>query len=196
MKNEIQAYPAPLLQKLTAGNDLEILTHLSRFKELGRVKMDLVLAVPSAERLPALAAQNRPAVLVTLAAAIKKALQNIKVKNGPDDTMIVEIADRLIDESNEDNLALEDVLLFLQELTSGKTGPLYDRLDMPTFFEHLETYRQRRWEALQNIRYEKEQQFKAMGGGGARSSEGSEETNRLDSFAGALNFFKENLKTK
>lgn len=87
----------------------------------------------------------------------------INLRVGLTEDQIITIATEIIEESKEDNLALEDVLLFLKDLITGKAGKIYDRMDVPTFFELFETYRQTRHDALQDIRYEQSVNYKALG---------------------------------
>lgn len=75
---------------------------------------------------------------------------------------IVELADMIIDQSHEDNLGLEDVLLFLSDLLTGKAGKIYDRLDIPTFFELFETYRQKRHDEMKSFRDDLDAQHRAL----------------------------------
>jgi hypothetical protein len=78
---------------------------------------------------------------------------------------MIEISDQIIEQSGEDNLALEDFLLFGQKFLVGEYGKIYDRMDVPTFFEFFEKYRQLRHEAILNVREEQHAQFKSMGEG-------------------------------
>lgn len=76
---------------------------------------------------------------------------------------ILDLADAIIDSSHEDFLAIEDVMLFLQGLTRGKYGALYESMDIPKFMEKFEIYRQERHTAYQDLKYEKHVQLKSMG---------------------------------
>lgn len=77
------------------------------------------------------------------------------------DEQIVELSLELIESAKEDNLGIEDVLLFLKDLITGKYK-IFDRLDIPTFFELFEKYRQDRHETLLNIQYERDCQYKIL----------------------------------
>ncbi len=57
---------------------------------------------------------------------------------------IYDLSLALIETAEEDNLAIEDIMLFLDGLPKFKYGKVYDRMDMPTFFEMLEVYREQR----------------------------------------------------
>lgn len=95
--------------------------------------------------------------------AITSAMMNINLRVGLNEDQITEIAEQIIEQSQEDNLSVEDVLLFLRELVTGKAGKIYDRMDIPTFFELFENYRERRHQAVLNIRYEEQANHKVLG---------------------------------
>lgn len=146
------------------GNKQAVNERLALYKQQGVIQFDRVLAIPSEERIPALIQQERgrERVSAVLSASIKSALDNINLRIGMNEDQIFDLAEEIIDQSTEDNLGIEDVLLFLKDLITGKAGKIYDRLDMPTFFELFETYRQQRHEKLQSIRYEQQQQYSAL----------------------------------
>jgi len=155
----------PFLNVLEGNSKLEITAYLSDFKERGVVNFTRSLAVPVTERIPMLSAtkEGYNRILIALSASIKSAMSNINLRVGLSEDQIVELADQIISESHEDNLALEDVLLFLQQLIAGKAGKIYDRMDIPTFFELFDNYREDRHKTLKNIRYEQEINHKSEG---------------------------------
>lgn len=67
---------------------------------------------------------------------------------------ILDLTDGIIDSANEDQLSIEDVLLFLKDLLMGKMGKITQVIDMPAFFEYFEVYRTKRYQTLEAIRYE------------------------------------------
>lgn len=154
-----------MLQNLIVGNKIAVNTHLSTFKERGVVVFPKVLAISSANRIPALATtqEGRGDLLVALTASIKSAFSNINLRVGLNEDQMIDLADAIIDQSSEDNLSLEDVLLFLQKLLVGDAGKIYDRMDIPVFFELFETYRQERHEAILRVREEQQSQYKSFG---------------------------------
>lgn len=147
--------------------------HLHAFKEHGMVKYDKTLQIPSKDRIPALTRSNEGYnfILTVLSARLKSTFENMNLKRPVNEDQLLNIAERIIDESHEDNLSVEDVLLFLQKLEVGKMGQIYDRMDMPTFFELFEHYRQDRYLALRYIQYELERNYKALGDN-TRTSDG------------------------
>lgn len=154
-----------LLTKLTSGDKLGVSSHLSRFKERGLIKFEKVFEIDHADRIPALVnnENGRDEVLIALTASLKSLFSNFNLRVGLNEDQLIEIADLIIEQSFEDNLAIEDFLLFSQKFLVGDYGKIYDRMDVPTFFEFFEKYRQARHDAILNIREEQHAQFKAMG---------------------------------
>lgn len=139
--------------------------HLARFKEAGVIKFERTLQIPMTERIPALVKDENGHfnVLTAIVASLKSALDNINLKKGLNEDQVIELAEVIIDQSHEDQLALEDILLFLNRLITGQAGTLYDRLDMPTFFELFESYREERYQALRHVQDEQHTNYRAMG---------------------------------
>jgi uncharacterized protein YciU (UPF0263 family) len=170
----------PFLSVLEQQDKVGIAVHLSQFKERGVINFGMALSVPTEERIPMLAKSpegyNR--LLIALSASLKSAMANINLRVGLSEDQLVELADQIITESSEDNLSLEDVLLFLQLLVTGKAGKIYDRLDIPTFFELFETYREDRHQALLNVRYEQSVNHRALGPTDRTSEETDKDAHR------------------
>lgn len=131
---------------------------------MGTINHRMVLMIPMDERIPALTSspEGRNHVLTLLTAALQAAFSNLNLRFGLTADQIVELADQLIDSSHEDQLGLEDILLFLGDLLTGKAGKIYDRMDIPLFFELFEGYRQKRYETLKNDEYERDVQYRAL----------------------------------
>lgn len=150
--------------------------HLRLFKEGGKVKHEKTLLIPSTERIPALTRSDEGynQVYMILVANLQQAFSNLNLRKGFNEDQLLELAELIIESASEDNLSLEDVLLFLQELVLGKAGKIFDRLDIPTFFELFEGYREQRYLALRYIQYEANANYKAAGDP-ARLSDGRED---------------------
>jgi len=164
------------------GNRQEIRNQLALYKQMGVIDFKAVLAIQSTERINYLAVQpkGRERVSAALAASIKSAFESLNLRVGMNIEQILDLADEIIDQSAEDNLALEDVLLFLQQLVTGKTGKIYDRMDIPTFFEMFEVYRQDRHDALSAIREQEQVNHKALGDPDRSSDNNTEEVAMKD----------------
>lgn len=153
-----------LLREIQAGNKTGVSMHLSTFKERGVVVYDKVLAIKSENRIPAMAKNEntRYELLVAITASLKSAFNNFNLAAGMSEDQIIDLAELIIGESEQDNLSLEDVLLFLQKLLTGECGKIFNRLDSPTFFELFEVYRQERHSEFIKIKNEKEVQMKTI----------------------------------
>lgn len=162
-----------LLQKLQQGDKMFVNMHLSKFKERGTIVFNKLFEISLDERIPALSKteDGKYQVLIALTASLKSMFSNINLRVGLNEDQLIEIAELVIDQSHEDNFALEDFLLFGQKFLVGEYGKIYDRMDVPTFFEFFEKYRQVRHESILAIREEEHAQFKSMGRGPSGTTE-------------------------
>lgn len=69
----------------------------------------------------------------------------------------------LIMTSEEDQLAIEDYVIFFKGALQGKYGKILDRLDQQTVFNLLEEYREQRWQALKKFREDESAAHKSLG---------------------------------
>lgn len=163
---------------------------LALYRERGFVDHKRTLAIPFNERIPELIKKEngREQVSMALAASILGAFQHIeKVKM--DASQIKGLAECIIDTAHEDQLSIEDVLLFLKDLLMGKFGKITQTLDTPAFFEYFEVYRTKRYQTLENIRYEVHLNQKNMGSG-SRSSVVKWDLKRGEDAATMLDLFE------
>lgn len=137
---------------------------LASFREKGMVKHERTLAIPMGQRLPELAKtpEGRKKASIAIASSMLSAFQHIDSAK-MSATTIKEIAEGIIDTSHEDQLSIEDVLLFLKDLLMGKYGKVTGALDMPRFFEIFEKYRDERYQTLKKIRWEEHLTYKSIG---------------------------------
>ena len=129
----------------------------------GQVDYPALLTIPSLERIPALALENRQAIHGAISVQLEAALEMFNLSQPMTPIQVVTLADLVIDEAQEDNLSIQDFYIFLGRLVAGKYGPVYNRLDVPTFLEKFELYRQDRHKAYLDARYEADINRKAMG---------------------------------
>lgn len=115
-------------------------------------------------RIPALTQtpEGRQKVSIAIAASMLSAFQHIDSAKMSAST-IKEIAEGIIDSSHEDQLSIEDILLFLKDMLMGKYGKITGALDMPRFFEIFERYRDERYKTLKKIREEEHLTYKSLG---------------------------------
>lgn len=162
------------------GSKGEVFNELCRFKEKGEaLPLKVIELVPVNERLPALAkmyGNNKIAGILSL--SITSALNNFNLRVAMTPDQIANLSYAILDEAEQDQLAIQDVLLFLDGMVKYKYGKVYDRMDMPTFFEMLEKYREERHLAFMNGKDEAHAQFKAMGDSNRTSQDIDKEANR------------------
>ena len=146
------------------GSAADVIAVLATYREKGVVNYKKTLEIPFSQRIPELIKQEdgRNRVVAAISASILSAFNNIeKAKMSAD--QILDLTDGIVDSSHEDQLSIEDVLLFLKDLILGKFGKITDKLDMPMFFEYFEKYRDKRYQTLEAIRYEEHLNRKNMG---------------------------------
>lgn len=120
--------------------------------------------IPVKDRLPGLVkTYGVDKMSGILAKAIGRALSSFNLRIGMSADQIVELSLMLLESSEEDQLAFEDIMLFLDGMVKNKYGKVYDRMDIPTFFELLENYREQRHKDFIRRKEEQEVQVKAFG---------------------------------
>ena len=158
---------------METGNRQQISLVLRDYKTTqGVIKYDKVLAIPLIDRIPALAEKNFTKIVTIITAALTLAFESMNLKRGMNQIQIVDLSEAIIDTAGEDNLAMEDLMLFLQKLVRGEYGAMYESMDIPKFMTAFEEYREQRWQQLNNIRYEQAAQHKVLGD--------TERTNQVD----------------
>jgi len=174
------SYTKHILNSLAKGDSGGLYNEMCRYKEKGEaLPLKVIELVPVSERLPALTkAYGAEKISGILSIAITKALNNFNLRVGMNAEQIMQLSYSLIDEAEQDQLAIQDILLFLDGMVKYKYGKVYDRMDMPTFFEMLEKYRDERHLAFMNGKEEAHAQFKAMGVSNRTSQDIDKENNR------------------
>ena len=169
-----------LLNLLVKGSKGDVFNELCRFKENGEaLPLKVIELVPVSERLPALAKMyGNDKIAGILSLSITRALNNFNLRVAMTPEQIADLSFAILDEAEQDQLAIQDVLLFLDGMIKFKYGKVYDRMDMPTFFEMLEKYREERHLAFMNGKEEAHAQFKAMGDSNRTSQDVDKEANR------------------
>lgn len=137
------------------GNKQEIMLVLKNFKlQTGGVNFPVIFEIPSEHRLPQLAKQDYQQTFALVAGGLTLAFETMNLSRSINESQILELSDTVLESASEDNLSLEDLMLFLQKLTRGEYGKLYESMDIPKFMDMFEVYREERFQALRNIREE------------------------------------------
>lgn len=153
---------------------------MCRYKVKGEPNhLAVIQNVPVSERLPALAKiYGTEKISGILSLAITKTLNSFNLRVGMNPSQVMELAYSLIEEAEQDQLAIQDILLFLEGLPKYKYGKVYDRMDMPTFYELFEVYREQRHKDYVNAKEEAHSQFKSMGDSNRMSNDADKDANR------------------
>ena len=154
----------PILAVMERKDSGGIREALAVFRDNGVVNHVKTLSIPMDQRIPALIEQTagRQRVSVALSSALVSAFQHIKHAK-LDADQVIELSEMIIDSAHEDQLSIEDVLLFLKDLLMGKYGKVSEGLDMPAFFEIFEKYRNERYRTLKKRRWEEHLTYKSLG---------------------------------
>lgn len=100
-----------------------------------------------------------------MGAAITVAMESLNLGRPMSGDQIVDLVDAIIDSSVEDQLALEDLVLFLQKLVRGEYSDTNSRMDIPIFMRLFEHHRQQRYRALKSYEKDQDAYFKSLGDG-------------------------------
>ena len=170
----------PLLNAVVSGSTGAVYNEMCRFKEKGEnLPLKVIELVPVNERLPALKElYGAEKIAAVLSVQITRTLNNFNLRVGMNSEQIMDLSYAILDEAEQDQLAIQDIFLFLDGMVKFKYGKVYDRMDMPTFFEMLEKYREERHQAYINGKEEAHAQFKSMGDSNRTSQDIDKEANR------------------
>jgi hypothetical protein len=164
LKKEPKNITGCLLNATEAGDQQLVKTILKPFvNSVGGTNYLSLARIPTGERIPALAKADREYVQKILVGQIEYMMKFFNVKNGLSVEQIFLLVDEIIEESEVDNISLQDVYLFCYKLVTGKMGTVYDRVDIPTFMEKFQIHRDERIKQVEEFRYEEQCNHKAMG---------------------------------
>lgn len=130
------------------------------------VKFDALLSIPQTERIPGLIenygnkTMHKLLLMIVREFMAKMVLPKAKKLT---DTKQSVLACELMLTAYEDQLSLEDIILFLQRTKAGNYGPLRNFAHQSVLLNKLEMYRQARHEAYLKINKAKEAEYKMLG---------------------------------
>jgi len=179
---------------METGNRQQISLILRDYKTPnGVIKFDKVLAIPTVDRIPALAQKDFIRTATIISAALTLAFESLNLKRPMTGSQSVDLAEDIIETASEDNLALEDLMLFLQKFVRGEYGANYESMDRSKFMIAFEHYRELRHQQLHNIKYEQAAQHKVMGDTG-KSNQTDELSEHFSKMADRLSSMNSELK--
>lgn len=139
---------------------------LQNFQVDGEPDYVALLSIPLSNRIPALIREyglKRMHQMIRL--LVKEFCYSIslpKVKKMTETRMAVCACDLML-AANEDQLSLEDLIVFFERAKAGKQGNFKKDLTHYTIMEQLEEFRQKRHEVLLQIRRKQEEEHKSLG---------------------------------
>jgi hypothetical protein len=139
---------------------------VQNYQEDGNVKYDALLSIPLAERIPGLIETYGKKTMHRLLVMILKEFNNkllLSRAKKLTDTKLSMTACELMLESYEDQLSLEDIILFLQRAKAGLYGPIKNLVLPSVLFDKLEMYRQARHDVFIKMKEMQDAAFKKMG---------------------------------
>lgn len=179
---------------METGNKQEMNLILRQYKEVGgAVKYNMLFDVPKTDRITALAKNDFQRVNFLIIGALTVAFEGMNFKRPMNEIQILDLSEAIIDTAGEDNLAFEDLMLFLQKLVRGEFDISYESMDIPKFMKVFEIYRTERWDAALRLRDDKESQFKISGNPG-RTSQPDPLSEHFAKLGNTMSSLRENVK--
>lgn len=173
---------------------LEINLILRQYKTVsGLENFPALMSIPLSERLPELAKKDFSKAVALITVGLTMAFESMNLKRPMNEFQILDLAEAIVDTSAEDNLAMEDLMLFLQNLTRGRYEGMYESMDIPKFMEKFEIYRQERHEAIKLYRENKHLEHRSLGPS-ERTTQPDALEDHLANYTGRLSELKENLR--
>lgn len=152
------------MNALRSGDKAAVNISLKPYKhENGSPNFRELISIPNQHRLPELSKQDPEGTAMLVVAGLTLAMENMNLKRGLTPSQLADLAEEIIDTSVDDKIAMEDLMLFLQRLTRGTYGELYESMDIPKFMNFFNQYRDERWAEGVKIRDEKDAEYKNLG---------------------------------
>ncbi len=160
----------------------------------GSPNFPVLFSIPSNQRLPAMATEDYEGTVDVAVALVTMSVASMNLKRQMTPDQINDLAETIVETSYEDNLSLEDVLLFVQRLIRGQYGEMYESMDIPKFMEKLEIYRQERHEEIVKLRDNQHLHYKSLGDPERTTSPGSAFEEHLNAYATKLREKNDEIK--
>jgi len=144
---------------------MEVNMELKKFKnQNGSTNFPALFSIPTDQRLVAMAEKDLGGTIKVITVALQLAFETMNLSRPMQAFQILDLAEAIVDSAGEeDKPALEDLMLFLQKLTRGEYGPLYESLDIPKFMTFYNKYRDDRWDEGRKLRDAKDDYYKHLG---------------------------------
>ncbi len=148
--------------------EYELITNLvqQQYSKDGEINFPLLLSIPLQDRIPALVQEfgvkRMYHLLLMIIRAFCYSLPIPKTKKLNDTRMSVCACDIILT-AQEDQLSLEDIILFFERAKAGKYGTIKSLLSHYQVMSMLDQYRAERHEAFMKIKGEKDAAMKTLG---------------------------------
>ena len=148
------AAPSPVTFQLANSAVLQL------FIDGNSVNFNRLLSIPLSERIPALAQSFGKK---HMHAVVSFMVQEFYTGMNPAENRLSKTADDLLTIAAEDQLSMEDLLVFFELVKVGRFPSSERQDEADRLINHLETYRQWRYEAYCRIKAEQEASYKKAG---------------------------------
>lgn len=177
---------------METGNNREMALILKQYKlKNGEIDYPAVFNIPSTERLPVMYAKDFMKATALVVGALTMAFEKMRMKK-MDGTTVNNIAEEILDSSDQDNLSLEDLVLFLQYMVRGKYGNIED-ISVSKFMNLFDKYRDERHIAIIQMRENEHLHHKSLGDGN-RTSQADPLSEHFSSMANTISSLREGLR--
>jgi hypothetical protein len=155
-------------KRVTKSLEYEMITHLAlqQFQQGNEINFDHLLSIPLNDRIPGLINEyGRKRIHQMLYMMVKQfnlSLALPRAKKLTETKMSIAACEFLL-LAEEDHLALEDIIVFLERMKAGVYGPIKLMTSHYILIERFEKYRQARHEAYLKIKERQEAELKKIG---------------------------------
>lgn len=190
----VVVYKPNLKAELQRGDKQAVQLILRDFKTPnGAANFPVLFSIPTENRLAKMAENDFTETLSLVTAGVTLAMEALNLRTPMNPLQILDLSEAIIDTASDDNLSLEDLMLFLQNLTRGKYNPLYESMDVSKFMEKFEIYREQRHRAILEYRENKHLEFKALGNADRSGTQASPLDTHLSEYSTKLQSIKDEL---
>ncbi|GAB4092239.1 hypothetical protein [Flaviaesturariibacter terrae] len=160
VRNTTRNYTASVEYSLIAGLVQQ------QYQAGNEVQWDKLLSLPEEDRIPGLITRYGKKTAHKLLLMIIKefiATLGLPAYKRPTETRVSVAVCEIMLSAQEDYLAIEDIILFLQRARAGVYGPIKSLVNLQPLFQQLERYRQERHDAYIKLKDMQEASYKQVG---------------------------------
>jgi Holliday junction resolvase RusA-like endonuclease len=182
------------MNAMVKGHHEQVSEIARHYTQAGSVDFTKLLSISLHGRIPNLTHVYGYEAIHKLIAALLKAFNDAMNLIRPmTDEQIFDCSEALVMTTEEDQLSIEDYVLFFKGAKEGKYGKILDRMDQQTVFMMLEEYRDQRHKQFIKIKEEKQIAHKTTGIT-ERTNQPNPIAESMVQLGGRLNQMKEQLR--